>query len=187
MFSIPEQFSSATKLYFETQLAMMTALSNKAAQSVEQIVELNMSALKTSLEESAAAGKQILAAKDPQEFFSLSAASGQHSADQALAYGRELGRIATSVQAEFTQAAEAQVTDASQRVMRLVEEVGNTAPAGSENVVALVKSAIGNANASYEQFSKTTKQAIEAAEGNLNQAVSQYTQAAEKTRGRAKK
>src|SRR5450759_5904919 len=67
MFSIPEQFSNATKTQFEAQLAMMTALTNKAFESVEKIVDLNMSAVKASLEESTAAAKQILTAKDQQE------------------------------------------------------------------------------------------------------------------------
>ncbi len=54
-------------------------------------------------------------------------------------------------------------------------------------MVAMMKSALGNANAGYEQLTKTTKQAVEALEGNLNSAVSQFTQAAEKTAGRGKK
>src|SRR3990167_4193659 len=77
MFTIPEQFSNATKTHFEAQLAMMTALTNKAFESVEKIVDLNMSAVKASLEESTAAARQILTAKDPQEFFSLTAAQNQ--------------------------------------------------------------------------------------------------------------
>jgi phasin family protein len=187
MFSIPEQFSNATKTQFEAQLAMMTALTNKAFESVEKIVDLNMSAVKASLEESTAAAKQILTAKDPQEFFSLSAAQNQPNTEKALAYGRHLASIATSAQAEFTKAAEAQIADTSRKVMELVEEVSKNAPAGSENAVAMMKSAIGNANAGYEQLSKNTKQAVDALEGNLNNAVSQFTQAAEKTSSRAKK
>ena len=61
-----------------------------------------------------------------------------------------------------------------------MEEVTKNAPAGSENAVAILKSAIGNANAGYEQFSKTSKQAVEAIEANLTSAVNQFTQAAEK-------
>ena len=48
-----------------------------------------------------------------------------------------------------------------------------------------VESAIGNANAGYEQFSKTSKQAVEAIEANLASAVNQFTQAAEKVVPRA--
>ncbi len=187
MFSIQEQFSTATKTHFEAQLALMTALTNKAFESVEKIVELNMSAVKASLEESTAAAQQILAAKDPQEFLSLTTAQSQPNTEKAIAYGRHLASIASSTQAEFTKAAEAQFADTNRKVMALVEEVSKNAPAGSENAIAMFKSAIGNANAGYEQLTKTTKQAVETLEGNLNNAVSQFSQVAEKTAARAKK
>jgi phasin family protein len=187
MFAIPEQFSVATKANFDTQLALITALTNKAFESMEKFVDLNMNVVKASLEESSATTKQLLAAKDPQEFFSLTAAKAQPNAEKAIAYGRHLASIATATQAEFTKAAEAQIADTSRKVIALVDDVSKNAPAGSENAIALLKSAIGNANAGYEQLTKTTKQAVETIEGNMNTAVSQFSAAAEKTTARAKK
>lgn len=187
MFSLPEEFSAATKSHFEAQLAMITALTNKAFESVEKIVDLNMNVVKASLEESTIAAKQLMTAKDPQEFMALSTAQGQPSAEKALAYGRHLATIASTTQAEFTRAAEAQIAETNRKVLALVDEVSKNAPAGSEQMVAMMRSALGNANAGYEQLTKTTKQAVEALEGNLNNAVSQMTQVAEKSAGRAKK
>jgi phasin family protein len=187
MFAIPENFSNATKANFEAQIALLTELTNKAFESVEKIVDLNLNVVKASLEESTATARQLLSAKDPQEFFSLSAAQAQPNAEKALAYGRHLVTIASSAQAEFTKTAEAQIAENSRKVISLVEEVTKNAPAGSENAVAFLKSAIGNASAGYEQFTKNTKQAVDAIETNLNTATSQFVQAAEKTTSRAKK
>ena len=180
MFSIPEQFSSATKTNLEAQFALFSSLTGKAFEGIEKIVELNLTAAKATLEESTAAAKQLLSAKDPQEFFSLSAAQAQPSAEKAIAYGRHLAAITSGTQAEFSKAAESQIAETNRKVLSLVEEVTKNAPAGSENAVAMLKSAIGNANAGYEQFSKTSKQAVEAIEANLTSAVNQFTQAAEK-------
>ena len=180
MFSIPEQFSSATKTNLEAQFALFSSLTSKAFEGIEKIVELNLTAAKATLEESTAAAKQLLSAKDPQEFFSLSAAQAQPSAEKAIAYGRHLAAITSGTQAEFSKAAESQIAETNRKVLSLVEEVTKNAPAGSENAVAMLKSAIGNANAGYEQFSKTSKQAVEAMEANLTSAVNQFTQAAEK-------
>jgi phasin family protein len=185
--TFPEQFSAATKANFEAQIAMLTALTNKTFESVEKIIDLNMNVAKASLEESTATAKQILAAKDPQEFFSLTAAQAQPSAEKAIAYGRHLANIASAAQAEFTKAAEEQIAETNRKVIALVEEVSKNAPAGSESAVAFVKSTIGNASAGFEQFSKTTKQAAETLEANMNTATSQFVQAAEKTASRAKK
>lgn len=54
MFSNKDQFSTAAKIDFESQLAAITALTNKAFESVAQLVDLNVSAAKASLEHSAA-------------------------------------------------------------------------------------------------------------------------------------
>lgn len=187
MFTIPDQFSNVAKTNFETQLSIFTALTGKAFESFEKVVDLNINVAKASLEDSSIAAKQLMSAKDPQEFFSLTAAQAQPTAAKAIAYGRHLAGIATSAQAEFTRATEEQIAETGRKVSALVDDVSKNAPAGSENVIAMFKSAIGNANAGYEQFSKTTKQAVEVMEANMNSAVSQFSQATEKSSSRARK
>lgn len=187
MFAIPEQFSTATKSHFNSQLELFNALSAKAFENVEKVIQLNVAAAKSSFEESSAAVQELISAKDPQAFFALTAAQAQPNSEKTLAYGRHLASIATGAHAEFTKAAEAQIADASSKVSALVAEVSKNAPAGSENVVAILKSAIDNANAGYAQLSKSTKQAAETLEANLTSATSQFVQAAEKTTSRAKK
>lgn len=189
MFPINDQFSAIAKTNFESQMSTFATLAAKAFESVEKVVDLNLNAAKASLEDSAVTAKQLLAAKDPQEFFSLTAAQAQPAAAKAIAYGRHLANIASSTQAEFARAAEEQIAETGRKMSALVEDVSKNAPAGSENVIAIVKNAIGNANAGYEQFTKTTKQAVEVMEANLNSAVSQFAQTAEKTaaNGRARK
>jgi hypothetical protein len=71
--------------------------------------------------------------------------------------------------------------------LELVEEVTKNAPASSENAVSMLKSAIGNASAGYEQFTKTTKQAVEVMEANLNNAVNQFSQPVAKAAAKAAK
>jgi phasin family protein len=186
MFSIPEQFSAASKANVAAQLALFSTLSSKAFESVEKLIELNINAAKSSLVESNAAAKQLLAAKDVQELMSLSSAYAQPNAEKALAYGRQLAGIASGVQAEITKAAETQVAESSRKVLELVEELSKSAPAGSESAFAFVKTAIGNAGAGYEQFSKTTKQAVDTMEANLHTAVNTFAQTTEeKANGRA--
>jgi phasin family protein len=177
MFSIPEQFSNATKANFESQFALFSSLTTKAFEGVEKFVDLNLTAAKASLEESSSTARQLLSAKDPQEFFALSAAQVQPAAEKSIAYGRHLASIATGTTAEFSKAAESQIAETNRKVISLVEEVSKNAPAGTENAVALFKSALGSANAGYEQFSKTAKQAAETVEANVNAAVNQFSSA----------
>jgi phasin family protein len=179
MFSIPEQFSTASKANLTAQLALFNTLSNKTLEGVEKIIDLNLNAAKTSLEESNAAVKQLLSSKDAQEWLSISAAYAQPNAEKALAYGRHLADITSGLQTEFSKAAETQLTETSRKLIELVDEIAKNAPAGSEQAFALIKSAIGNASAGYEQLSKTGKQAVETLEANLSTAVTQYVQPVE--------
>ena len=187
MFSLQDQFSAATKANFESQLALITMLTGKAFESVEKLVELNLTAVKSSMEESTANAKQLLTAKDAQEFMALTASQSKPSAEKALAYSRHVAGIASSVQAEFTRAAEVQIAETSRKVAALVDDVSKNAPAGSENVITMMKSVISNANAGFEQLSKTTKQAVQTMEANVTSATAQFEQAAEKATTRTKK
>ena len=182
---IPEQFSNATKANFESQFAIFSSLTAKAFESIEKLVELNISTAKASLEEASNSTKQLLSAKDPQEFFQLTAAQAQPKAEKVIAYSRQVAEIAAGTQAEFSKAAEEQIAETNRKVISLVDEVTKNAPAGSENVVAAIKAGIGNANAGYEQLTKSAKQAAQAVETNVNAAVTQFTQAAQKVAAKA--
>lgn len=175
MFPIQDQISVATKANLEANFALYTSLTNKTLESIEKLIKLNLAAVKASMEESSVATKQIFAAKDPQELITLISAQTKPNFDKALAYGSHLAGIASSTQAEFTKAAETQIAEASRKVNELVEEVAKKAPAGSEGMIAIVKSALGNASTGYEQLTKTTKQAVEALEANMNSAVDQLS------------
>ncbi len=180
MFAIPEQFSNATKANLESQFALLSSLTAKTFEGMEKLVDLNISTARSALEESSNVTRQLLSAKDPQEFFSVTTSQAQPAAEKALSYNRQLAAIATGTGAEFSKAAESQIVEANRKVIALVDEVSKNAPAGSETFVAAVKTAISNANAGYEQFSKTTKQAVEAMENNMNAAMSQFSNVAAK-------
>jgi phasin family protein len=180
MFAFPEQFSNATKANLESQFALLSALTSKTFEGVEKLVELNISTAKAALENSSANARQLLAAKDAQEFFSLSASQAQPNAEKALSYSRQVASIAADTGSEFSKVAEGQFAEVNRKVISLVDEVSKNAPAGSETYVSALKTVISNANAGYEQFSKSSKQAREAIETNVNAAVSQFTQAASK-------
>jgi phasin family protein len=177
MFPIQDQIAVAAKANLDAQFAFYTSLTNKTLESVGKLINLNITAAKASMDESAATAKQILAAKDPQEFVSLVTAQIKPNFEKTLAYGNHVAGIASSTQAELTKAAETQIAAASLKFSELVDDVAKKAPAGSESLIAIVKSALGNASAGYEQFSKTTKQAAEAVETNIAAAVGQFSQA----------
>ncbi|SDF96642.1 MULTISPECIES: phasin family protein [unclassified Duganella] len=137
MSSITEQFSAATKSQLEVQFQIFNTLASTAVDSAEKFIALNINTTKASVEKSSAAARQLLAIKDPQEFFSLSA-SQPPSFDALLAYGRELFSIASSAQSELVKSAQSSFKNVSEPA---VTKVKATPPALAAAVSAAVTAA----------------------------------------------
>ena len=162
-----EQMMTAHK----SNVEILFGLTGKAFEGVEKLVELNLQVAKAAMSEVADTAKAALSVKDAQELLALQAGLLQPVAEKAAAYSRHLYDIATSTSAEVGKVAEATTADAQKQFMSLVDTAVKNAPAGSENVVALVKSAVAAANNAFDGVQKATKQATDVAEANF-QAIS---------------
>ncbi|WP_457329616.1 TIGR01841 family phasin [Rhizobacter sp. P5_C2] len=158
-----EQLIAAHKTNIET----LFGLTGKAFEGVEKLVELNLQVAKTALGEAAANTQAALSVKDAQEFLTLQASLLQPAAEKAAAYGRYLYDIAASTNADIGKVAEAQAAEAQQKFMSVVDTAVKNAPAGTENVVALFKSAVATTSNAYESLQKAAGQAAKVAEANI--------------------
>jgi len=166
---------------------ILFGLTNKAFESVEKLVELNLQVARTSLGEVAEATKSALSVKDAQELVALQASLLQPSAEKAAAYNRHVYDIVAGANAEFVKAAEDQMSDAQQKVLAVVDNAAKNAPAGTENAVALVKSAVAAANNAFESVQKATKQAAEVAEANMHAVASTAVKATQANGAKARR
>lgn len=168
-----EQVLAAHKANVET----LFGLTNKAFEGVEKLVELNLQVAKAALSEAADTTAAALSVKDAQELLSLQAALLQPTAEKAASYSRHIYDIASSTGSEVAKVAEAQFADVQKAFTAVVDNAAKNAPAGTENAVALVKSAVAAANNAFESVQKATKQAVEVAESNFQAATSQAVKA----------
>ena len=178
-----DQFAAANKANLET----LFGLTSKAFEGVEKLVELNLQVAKATLAESAENAKAALSVKDAQELLALQASLLQPSAEKAAAYSRHLYDIATSTSSEFTKAAEAQFAELQKSFTGLVDSALKNAPAGSEQAVTLVKSAMTAANNAYESVQKATKQAADIAEANFTAVTNTAVKASQSAAKSAKR
>lgn len=118
MFSIPEQFSAATKSQLEAQLKILNNFATTAFEGAQKVIALNLSTTKASVEKGSAAARELLEAKDPQEFFAKSTARVPNF-DGLFAYNRELFSIASKTQAELFQAAQDQLKEAGKQAAQV--------------------------------------------------------------------
>lgn len=179
----PEQLLASHKANVET----LFGLTHKAFEGVEKLVELNLQVARTALAESADTTRAVLSVKDAQELLALQAGLLQPSAEKAAAYSRHVYDITAATNAEVAKVAEEQMADMQRKFMALVDSAVKNAPAGSENAVALVKSAVAAANNAYESVHKAAKQAAEIAEANIQAVTSTAVKASQNAAPKAKR
>jgi phasin family protein len=136
-------------------------------EGVEKAVALNLQAAKALLGETAEHAQAILAVKNPQELLALQSSQLQPAAEKAASYSRHVYDIAAATSAEVTKIVEAQVAELQKNVLAAVDTALKSAPAGSENAVALVKSSVAAASNAFDSVQKAAKQAAETAEANF--------------------
>ena len=180
----PEQVIAAQKAQLET----LFALSGKAMDGLERMVELNLQTLKTAMHETTDAALAALSVKDLQELAALQPNLAQPLAEKMLAYSHHVYEIASGTQAEIAKAVEANAAEMNKKVQALVETATKNAPAGTETAVAILKSAMSAANNAYDSLHKASKQAAEVVEANINTVTSTAMKAAQNgSAGRAKR
>lgn len=180
MLSSTDHYSSASKEFFNAQLAAFNALTSVAMHGAEKIVALNMETVKASAEASTVAAKRLLTAKDPQVFFELATTYAKPNAETVAAYSHHLTDILSSSKEEFTKVIESQAAAVQGKVSDLVNAVAKDAPKGSENAMAMLKSSVANAHDGYEKMKGATKHVVDATQKHVAKAAGQATDAVKK-------
>ena len=139
-----------------------------------------MATAKDKVEESMAVGKEISQAKDPNAALAAVAAVAKPDMTAAVEYGSQIKVIMDDIHNEFTQAADAHITEAKSTLTALIYDVTQNVKPGSENAVEIIKKAIDNAFQGYEQVTQATRQAVQTVEAQIAQATAQVMPGAAK-------
>ncbi len=164
----PEQVIAANKANLET----LVGLTSKAFSGLEQLIELNLAAAKSTLADSQLQAHSALSVKDAQELLALQASLFQPLAEKAVSYNRHLYEIATGTGAHFSSAVEEKMADAQKAFGTMIDTATKNAPAGSEAAVAAFKTAVSAGNNALESVQKAVKQATDVAETNYKNMAS---------------
>jgi phasin family protein len=151
----------------KANLNNLFSLTNQAFAGVEKLVELNLTAARAAMSESADHAKAVLSVKDAQELLALQAGLLQPLAEKSAAYSRHIYDIASSTSADLSKSIEVKATEGQQTVMGYIDAALKNAPAGSEQAVAFFKQAVTASNNAVESVQKAVKQATDLAEANL--------------------
>ena len=179
----PEQILASHKANVET----LFGLTSKAFEGVEKLIELNVTASRAALNDAASHAQAVLSAKDVQELLALQANMFQPLAEKTAAYSRHLYDIASGTSAEVSRLAESQLAEAQSKFASVVDNAVKNAPAGTENAVVLVKSAVAAANNAFDSVQKAAKQAADVAEANFQAITNTAVKATQAASSKARK
>ncbi|MCB1909354.1 MAG: TIGR01841 family phasin, partial [Rhodocyclaceae bacterium] len=113
----------------------------------------------------------VAALKDPKQLAALQAGLLVPAVEKGIAYGRAVAEIGNKAKAELTDQAEAELASLVGQVNSALEDLFNSAPAGSEAAVSAVKGAVAQANAAYEDAAQKVKAAAAQAQAQLDNAT----------------
>ena len=167
LYPTPENLSEAQKQNIEA----MMKLSQKAFEGIEKMVDLQLNAARASLQETSEKFKALMSVKDASDVMNINKEMATPSAEKALAYSRTIYDIASQTSGEVQRLIDAQIAEANKKLVDALDEFAKSAPAGSESVVAMMKSSLTAANSAYETANKAARQVVEMAERNMRAAT----------------
>jgi len=138
---------------------------------------LNATAGRTAIDSATETAQSLTGVKDPHDLVALSGASAQPSVEKLVSYTRDLVGIANGVSAEIGKVVEQQIAEGNRRMAELLDFAAKNAPAGSEQTLALLRSAVAASNAAFDTTSKVSRQATDWAQANFAAAAKAATTA----------
>jgi phasin family protein len=165
-------------------------LVGKMLEGEEKLIRLTLDMVKTTFSDWYQRMQDGLTKKDGQEVTGLHNVLALPSAEKIIDYERQVGEIAATMQTQLVDVVNAQYQGVNRQLQRLVENVVQNTPAGSEAVIAFLEQGASLANTTYESVQRATKHAIDVVEGNLTvamEAATDVTEAADQTVEKAAK
>ena len=172
-----DQFTAANEAAIE-QFSYFAKLS---LANVEKFAELGLGAARESVVLATKHAQSLASAKDVNEVFAINSSALEPALKRAYTYSRTAFEAATETNNEVKRVLEKQNAELQRAAIAAIEESMKYAPAGSETVVANVKSAIAAAQSAYDNLAAVNKQIYDTVEKTVEQSVA-TAQAASKPR-----
>jgi phasin family protein len=181
MITNPSQFLELQRV----QLNAFNAVTHALLAAAEKLSSLNVSACRIAIDSATDVAHSLSSVKDPNQLMALSGASAQPSVEKFVSYTRELTGIANGVSAEIGKVLQQQVTDSNRRMADLLDYVAKSAPPGSEQALAMLRSAVAAGNTAFDTASKVSRQTADWAQANLATAAKATSSAIAATKAAA--
>ena len=143
----------------------------KAMEGMQRLAELNMRTIKAAMGDSATQMKALLGARDPQAISKLMTSLARPSTEPLRAYAKEAYEISRETTGELAAMLQQQLAATNRQLAGAIDALTQSAPAGTEGAVRMLRQALSAANKAYEQSGEAARKLAEAADERITQAV----------------
>lgn len=176
MFTTPDQILALHK----SNLASLQALTASSFEGLEKLTQLNIAAVRSTVDETTSKVKALLDAKDVKEVADLGMSAAQPAGEKIAAYAKHVYDIANQTGSEMAKVIDQHMADGNRQLHAVIDSMARTAPAGTEGIVSFVKQAVSSASTAFDQFNRASRQIVEMTEANMAAAGKSVTKAAGK-------
>lgn len=162
-----DQFTAAN----EAAIEQFSYFAKLAIANTEKFAELGLGAARESVALATQHAQALAGARDLHEVIALNSAALEPALKRAYSYSRSAFEAAAETNNEVKKTLEKQNAEVQKAAITALEEAFKYAPAGSESVVANVKSAISAAQSAYENAIAINKQIYDTVEKTVEQTV----------------
>jgi len=155
----PSQVIELQRMHFDA----LNSLGHAVLAAAEKLTQLNLGAGRQAIDRFTETARSLGCVADPAAALALT----QPSIEQLMSYSRNLVAIGNGLHAEVARVVETQIAEGNRRVSALVEYAARNAPAGSENVVSLLRGAVAAGHSTFDTVTRTARQAAEWADANV--------------------
>jgi phasin family protein len=163
MFKTNEKLVAGNKAAVDSLLTIV----NTSLNSTERLAALNLNTARAMVSDCAANVSALLAVKDPQGLIELQKSLAKPALEKVTAYSNSVYEILSQSSNGLKEIVEEQAVAMKKNLTAVVEQSMKNAPAGSEAIVAAMKSGFAAADSAYENLNKAAKQATATIETNV--------------------
>ena len=174
-----DQFTAAN----EAAIEQFSKFAKMSLANVEKFAELGLGAARESVVQATKHAQALAGAKDVNEVFAINSAALEPALKRAYGLSRTAFEAANETNDEIKRVFGKQNAELQAAALATLEEAFKHAPAGSETMVANVKSAIAAAQSAYDNLAAINKQIYDTVEKTVAQSVATAQAATGKTTG----
>lgn len=163
MITDPSQFLELQQMHVKA----LNSVGHALIAAAEKLSNLNVTTSRSAIDSVTEAAQSLSGVKDAGELLAISGTSPQPSVEKLVSYTHDLVGITNAVTAEIGKVVEQQINESNRRMAELFGFTTANAPAGSEQAVSLLRSALAASNAAFDTASKVSRQAADWAAANF--------------------